>query len=235
MQGNIHAGSGKLFFTSGNTKYEVAELSDVNIDWSATKKDFKGTKQYTVASIFTDKKVGFKATTKVISPALFTAVTSGAVTVGLKAIQLDVKAASASVTVTPPSTGVFVADLGVLDNAGVPMKFNSGAPALGEYKNVAGVYTFNAGQTTGNLSISYIYSLATGSTATITNSVVSAAPTFSSIVYNDNLGVKEGFEFPAVVITKVGVSFKADDFSDQQIEVEAQADASGSIAYIYFA
>ena len=224
---------------TSNNAYKCGILQGVTLEFSGTMKELRGSKQFPEAVAKVGQKISLKASMGLFTNAMLSAVTGGTITTGSRFIQTDAKTAAASVTVTPPSSGTYVADLGVYDSAGQPMKYNSGTPAVGEYKQAAGVYTFNVGQT-GTLQVTYLYSLATGETITLTNQTTGLVTTFAVYTYQvttDAAGVarKVGYHFPACIVPKMSFSMKNEDWMSQDIEIETMADTSGNVFYNYSA
>src|SRR5581483_7910147 len=92
----------------------------------------------------------------------------------------EVHAAAASITPTPPGSGTFSKDLGVIAQAtSVPLTRVASAPTVGKYAvtEPGGVYTFNASQT-GNLLISYEYTVTSLVTIPISNPLQGFSPSF---------------------------------------------------------
>jgi hypothetical protein len=91
--------------------------------------------------------------------------------------------ASAAFTITVTNAATFLLDLGVT-LAGTPLTKVSGAPATGQYAEVAGVYTFNAAQHGAAVIITYHYtSDPAGYTITLPNLIIfDVAPIVGSII-----------------------------------------------------
>lgn len=87
------------------------------------------------------------------------------------------------ITVTPPSSGTFSMDLGVVDRtAGTVMKLVTGTPTTGQYSIASNVYTFAAANAGATINISYTYTVATGNTMTISNEFKGRAPSFMVVL-----------------------------------------------------
>lgn len=235
MNGQINFGSGRLFLHDGTNAVEVGVLKDVSVDFSSTQKELRGNRTYAIAIATSGQKISGKATSGVFSGKLIASIIGGTAAAGSKRVQSDSKTAAASVTVTPPSSGVWYKDLGVEDANGVPMKYNAVTPSIGEYKVAAGVYTFNAGQT-GTLAITYSYTLAsTGNTLAINNGI-QAAPTTYEIHLDENYGGQNfGLRLFACVVPKVSFGAKAEDFTETAVEFEAVSTATNTVGELYFA
>jgi hypothetical protein len=130
-----------------------------------------------------------------------------------------------------PSSGVWAADLGVKNAAGLPMKRVASAPASGQYTVAAGVYVFAAADVGLIVYISYQYTAAsaTANKSTVQNVVMGYAPTFRcdiSLPYN---GRKLVFTFPSCIASKLSLATKLDDFAVPEINFDAFADPSGNV------
>jgi hypothetical protein len=233
MQGTINFGSGRLFLVDGTNAREVGILKDVSVDFSSTQKELRGTRTYAIAIATSGQKISGKAASGVFSGALISSILGLTVASGqTKTYEYSV-AAAASVVVTPPSSGTFYKDLGVEDANGLPMTYNSGTPAVGEYKQSAGTYTFNVAQT-GTLKINYAYSVATGKTASIANNV-QAAPTSYQLILSEDYGSAQfGIELYSVVIPKISMGMKMEDFTETSIEFEAIATSTNTVGRLFF-
>jgi hypothetical protein len=235
MNGTINFGSGRLFLLDGTNAREVGVLKDVSVDFSSSQKELRGSRQYALAIATSGQTITGKAASGVFSGALISSILGLTTAAGSKRTISESKTHTAgSATVTPPNSGTFYKDLGVEDASGIPMTYNSGTPAVGEYKNVAGVYTFNASQVS-PVTISYAYTLAAlGYTATINNNV-QAAPTSYQLLLSEDYGSKTfGINLFNVVIPKVSMGVKAEDFTETSIEFSAISNATNSVGEIFF-
>jgi len=126
------------------------------------------------------------------------------------------------ITVVPPSSGTFSKDLGVLDaTTGLLFKRVTASPATGEYSISGAVYTFATADEAGTIVISYLYTLATGNSLTLSNAFKQLAPHFQ-VVLNGKYGTKQmtvvlnkcitdGFMLPTLLerFTVIDFSFEA--------------------------
>ena len=245
-------GAGKLIATpptdaAGNAiavppPVTVAVLQDVSVDFDFETKTLHGEKQFAVAVARGKAKIGWKAKTGDFSAAALGSLLLGAQpTTARKGAVIDfataVPASSPyTITIAPPDTGTFVADLGVTDVlTGKPLTRVATAPATGQYSLSAGVYTFAAADTGKGLLISYEYSKASDTTSqlfAITNNLMGYTPTFSALFFNEYMGKKLVMKLNANVMGKQGLPFKNDDFTMSDFDAEAFADVSGSVGYI---
>ncbi len=213
-------------------------MQDVSMDFSYTNKPLIGQLQFPVAVARGEGKVDIKCKfakmgAKVINDLMF----GGTVTAGgQKIVMANVStAAAASVTITPPASGVFYLDQGVLDHNGNEMILSTTAPAVGSYEvnNTTGAYTFNAAES-GTLQISYVYTAASGGfNVAIPNKAMGNQPVVSLWVSNNNWGSNLVFNFPNCIFTKLGIPMKNTDWDFLDMEMAAFSDATANVAYMY--
>jgi hypothetical protein len=238
-------GKAKLIDRSGATPvpYDIAVLSESSVEFGYTTKSLMGTQLFAIANARSGGKVTVKLKFASKDGPLFAALLGATTTTGTTKIDADYSvAASTSVDLSTRMTalsGTFVEDLGVRDHNGKPMKYNSGTPAVGEYKNTAAVYTFNASET-GNVLISTAYTVTTGITNTLTNPQMGATPIFeflSAQSWTDGLGNinSAGIRVYALAIGKVATTFKNEDFAAYDLEGEAMARASDGKVFADYA
>ena len=165
---------------------------------------------------------------KTINDAIF----AGTVAAGETIVSINESHTAAStITVTPPASGTFASDQGVLDGNGNPMTYtNTTTPAVGVYSvnNTTGAYTFNSGQT-GTLQISYAYTVTTGFNVPVANKPMGQSPQCKMWVANDNWTNNFALYFGAVVFTKLTLPQKNTDWTLIDSEAQAYADSSGNI------
>lgn len=246
-------GAGKLIATpttdaAGNaiavpTPVAIAVLQDVSVDFDYETKTLHGEKQFAVAVARGKAKIGWKAKTGDFSAAALGSLLLGAQpTASRKGAVIDfsvvVPATPFAVTIAPPDTGTFVADMGVINAlTGIPLTRVATAPATGQYSLVAatGVYTFAAADTGKQMLISYEHAKVVDANSqlfSIANNLMGYTPTFSALFYNEYMGKKLVMKLNANVMGKQGLPFKNDDFTMIDFDAEAFADASGSVGYI---
>lgn len=249
----ITFGAGKLIAvpttdSSGNaiavpTPVAVAVLQDVTVDIDFESKTLHGAQQFAVAVARGKGKIGWKAKTGDFDAGVLGSLLLGTQpTTARKSAVVDspfaVPASSPyTITIAPPDSGVFVADLGITNVlTGKPMTRVATAPTTGQYSlTSAGVYTFAAADTGVALLISYEYSIATSANSklfTISNVLMGYTPTFSALFYNEYMGKKLVMKLNACVMGKNGLPFKNSDFTMVDMDADAFADASGTVGYI---
>lgn len=230
LHSSISFGSGQVYATGpdGQSR-QVGFLKDVSLDLSAERKAFKGGADVTLVSVISEKKLTGKAGTATFDGAMMAQAFGATSTVGRRVpYQETTVPVAGSVSVSHAST--FAGDLGVRDESGSPLALVvSGSPKTGEYKVAAGVYTFAAEQV-GPVSIAYEATDVDGRTYTVRAGQPKAAPTFRLVLSEPSVsGVPNTITLPAVVFAKLGLSFKAEDYSEASLDFEAQADAFGDL------
>jgi hypothetical protein len=210
-------------------------LQDSEIDFKFELKQLHGQNQFAVAVGRGKGSVSGKAKMADIRAGFLETIVLGlSGTNGVLSMVYDTVGVTAtSVTVTPPSSGTFDADLGVIDSTtGRAMTRVASAPTTGQYTVTAGgAYAFAAADAAKVVYINYRYT-ATSTTArkiSITNQPMGYAPTFRADFYGPYQGkncvmtlnncISEGFKF----------SNKNDDFSVPEVGFQAFADNAGII------
>ena len=99
----------------------------------------------------------------------------------------------------------------------------------------AGLYTFAAADTTHQLGISYSYTSATiGKTVTLTNQYQGIATPYRLNCFDVTNGKPLGITLFAVYLNKMSWAFKADDWTEQDVDfIVAQDTASTSVSTLY--
>lgn len=139
------------------------------------------------------------------------------------------------ITVAPPSSGTFVADLGVRFSAtGVQLTRVASAPVAGQYAvNGSGQYTFASADTGKLVVINYEYSAATGGQVfNLSNDLMGFTPAFSMILQNVYLGKTLVMKLNQCVSGQLNLPLKSDDFAVYDFSAQAFADSAGSLGYI---
>jgi hypothetical protein len=223
------------------TPVQFGTLQDVSMDFSFEEKMLYGAYQFPLAVGRGKGKIELKAKVANISGSILSDLIFGiSSTAGIRAIvsgfATSVPASSPyTVTITPPNSGIFANDLGVINSVtGLPMKLVATAPATGQYSVSAGVYTFAAADTGLAISISYEYTATstTAKTVSLTNQLMGYAPSFSA-----RLGLTYGGKSLDVTLnkcmsSKFSLPFKNDDFAIPEFDFSAFADAGGNLGVI---
>lgn len=223
------------------TPVKLGVLQDVSLDLGVDLKSLYGAGRYPVAVGAGKSKTDIKAKYADINAAVLGSLFYGkTASAAIKGANLDVAVSVPTtpfqVTAAPPSSGTFVADLGVYDAVtGVQLTRVASAPATGQYSvnTGTGVYTFAAADTGRALLYSYEYTAAAGgSTFTLTNDLMGYTPSFSLILQQAFDGKKLVVKFNRVTSGKLGLPFKNEDFGIYDFEAMAYCDAAGNLGYV---
>jgi len=135
-----------------------------------------------------------------------------------------------TVTVTPPSSGSFVQNLGVLLSAdGTAFKRISGTPTTGQFSLSGAVYTFAAADTGKSIKLSYLYAIAGGSRMVVSNIYAGEAPSFQMILQGTDNGRNLCLILKKVLPKTFKMPTNLEAFSIPDFEFEAIANLSGGI------
>lgn len=213
-------------------------LQDVSIDISFETKTLHGQNQFPVAVGRGKGKITGKSKFAQINGTLFNSLFFGqTLASGLVAAQYDttgvlVPATPFQVTVTPPNSGSFSRNLGVIDSNGSTMTQVAATPVAGQYTvNSSGLYTFASADTGKRVFINYEYT-ATSTTArksTVQNLPMGYAPTFRADFSVPYQGKVLTLSLPNCIGGKLGLGGKNDDFNVNEFDFEAFADPSGQV------
>lgn len=145
------------------------------------------------------------------------------------------------ITPTPPSSGTFYQDLGVVNAANnEPMTLVTGTPTAGQYAVAAGVYTFSSADQVSGISviIQYAYSYttgATGQTTVILNQPIGTTPAFSMIYKTALFGATYYLELYRAVCNKWTMGHKLEDFAMPEFDFGFFDNGLGQIGRISLA
>ncbi|AEV24621.1 hypothetical protein Dsui_0201 [Azospira oryzae PS] len=223
---------------SNPTPIQIGAMQEMSLDFAGELKELYGQKQFALSVArgkvkTTGKFKGAQIHGAALNSLFFgTGVTAGT----MHAINTDgvgalIPASPYQITVTPPSSGTFVEDLGVLDSNAVPMTRVASAPATGQYSVSAGVYTFAAADTGKKVFINYrySYSLTTAKRISLNNVAMGQAPAFKAYMQTTFNGKRALVILESVVSTKLQLlSTKIDDYSVPSVDFSANADSSGT-------
>ena len=247
----INFGAGKLIAVPTNladgtaianpTPVILGTMQDIALDLSTEIKTLYGSKRYPIAVGQGKGKTEIKAKYAEIDGAILGSLFFGkAATTGIKSAVFDaastIPTTPFQVTIAPPNSGTFVADLGVIFSAtGVQLTRVASAPAVSQYSlNAAtGVYTFNTADSAKAVAISYEYTAAAGGQVwAMTNDIMGYTPSFSMLLQNTFDGKSLVVKLNRCVSGKLSLPLKSDDFSIYDFEASAFADSANSLGYI---
>lgn len=213
-------------------------LQDTELDFKFELKQLHGQNQFAVAVGRGKGSVSGKSKLADIRAGFLETLVFGASGVsGLTSMVYDTVGSAVpgtpyQVTVAPPNSGTFAADLGVIDSTtGRAMTRVAATPAAGQYTVAAGVYTFAAADTAKVMYISYRYT-ATSTTArriTINNNPMGYAPTFRADFYGPYQGKSCVLTLNSCISEGIKMTAKNDDFAVPEMGFQAFADQAGII------
>ena len=242
-------GSGNLYWSptvaaSGAvlnpTPYELATLQEVSIEMTQSLKELYGKLRAPVAVAATEMKISGKAKFARFNAGVFNMLWGGSVVTGSqKMMALDTTGlpgelltpVAGSGTVAHNGSGTYSADLGVLDTVTGLMNVQvTGTPALGQYKQANGTYTFNSSDA--NIKrIFYVYAAnnTTGDYIKIPNLPMGSNPQFGCYLYNNQWqGQQVLLELYACTSSKLTWGFKMNDFAIPEMDFSAFDPGTGS-------
>lgn len=219
------------------TPMKLMDLQEGTFDFGAEAKKLYGQNSFPVAVGIGTRNLGVKIKQARVLAKAWNALFFGqTLSAGIVGIYTDTVGAAIpgtpyAITPTPPNSGTWTADLGVLNASGVPMTRVASAPSTGQYSVAAGVYTFAAADTTLTVYINYKYTAAstTASKQTVANQPMGYAPLFACDMHVIYQGKQTYFGLPACMASKMAVAFKNDDFSIPEFEFEGMDNGSGSV------
>jgi hypothetical protein len=151
------------------------------------------------------------------------------------------EAQTAASSVTPSHTPV--TDLGVIVTGGTgPTIGTQMNPVLvtptvsGTYEFTGGTYKFLAADVTDGLTVALSYTWADsshGTTLEMTSQLMGYAPQFQAILYNNFRSSMFALQLNACILGSVSIPTKQEDFWVADFDMEAFADTSGVLGYIY--
>lgn len=249
----INFGVGKLVAVPTNladgtaianpTPVILGTMQDVSLDLSVEMKTLYGSKRYPIAVGQGKGKTEIKAKYAELDGGILGSLFFGkAATTGIKAVKFDEAATIPAtpgpytVTISPPSSGTFVKDMGVFSaTTGTQFTRVASAPATGQYSvnETTGVYTFASADQGAAIKISYEYSASSGGQIwTMTNEVMGYTPSFSLILQNAYDGKTMVCKLNRCVSGQLSVPLKSDDFAVYDFSAEAFANSAGELGYI---
>jgi hypothetical protein len=247
----INFGAGKLIAVptkladgtaiANPTPVVLGTMQDISLDLSVEIKSLYGSKRYPIAIGQGKGKTEIKAKYAEIDGGILGSLFFGKAGVaGVKAAVFDFAASIPgtpyTITIVPPGSGTFIADLGVMFSAsGVQLTRVASAPITGQYSvnTGTGVYTFAAADTLLGVKISYEYSASSGGQVwTMTNETMGYTPSFTLLLQNGYDGKNLVCKLNRCVSGKLSLPLKSDDFAIYDFEAEAFAAANGELGYI---
>lgn len=225
------------------TPIQLAVCQEIGMDESFETKKLYGQNQFPVDVGRGKGNLGVKAKFAQVNGLTVSSLYFGqTLATGLDGYVFDVVGATIpatpfTITPTVPSSGTFVASMGVRDDQGRPMTRVASSPAAGQYSvSGVGLHTFAAADTGKKVFISYAYSATVvGATKmTVLNVPMGAAPVCKLDVWFTKNGKQFSTSYPNAIATKLMWQSKLDDYMVPEIEFEAFADGAGNVMYRSF-
>ena len=219
---------------SNPTPAQFGTLQDIQVDFDFTSKPLMGQYQIAVAVARAGMKTTLKSKSATINSGIFNQSFFGQTqTVGGRTTALNESHAipTTPYEITVTNSAEFTSDLGVVYSAtGVRLTAVASSPTTGQYAVSAGVYTFAAADTGLTVLIWYAYTLSTGAQLiTITNQLMGSAPQFQTNLTNTYNGKLLSLQLNACISTKLSLPFKNEDWTINEIDIEAFTDASNTL------
>ena len=221
------------------TKFGV--LQEVTLDIEFSQKELYGGNQFPVAIGRGQGKISGSAKAAQVNGLTYANLFFGQGTpnTGLLGIYSDItgeaipSASPYTITVTPPNSGVFAADLGVLNSSSNPLTQVASAPATGQYavNEATGVYTFAAADEGTTVFINYEYSatVAGAGNQIVYSELMGYTPTFAVDLSMQYKGQQLNFHLYAATTSKLSFATKLEDFLIPEFTFSAYADTQNRV------
>jgi hypothetical protein len=226
---------------SNPTPIMFGTLQEVSVDISFDTKELYGSQgQFPIFVGRGKGKIDGKAKMGTIKGAVFGNLffgqgsSNGLISVNYDTVGSVIPATPYQVTITPPSSGVFQNDLGVINKVtGLPLVKVLTVTATNQYSvnTSTGVYTFDSVDAGNTVLINYSYT-ATSTTAqknTVINVPMGYAPTFTCELYTPYAGKSLILNLNNCIASKLSLGTKLDDFMIPEFDFSAFADDSGNV------
>jgi hypothetical protein len=220
------------------TPVQFGTLQEVSLDVNFENKTLHGQNQFPVAVGRGKGKVSGKAKFAQMNGTLLNSLFFGqTITAGIINDVYETTGTAIpvglTITVTPPSSGTFAADLGVRDANGLPMTRVASSPATGQYSVdvETGEYSFATLDEGDIVFINYQYtaSSTTARKSSIVNVPMGYAPAFRVDLLLPYAGKSMVWTLPNAISTKLTIATKLDDFMMPEFDFEGFADGSGNV------
>ena len=225
------------------TPVKIMAVQEISLDFSGDLKELYGQNQFALTSARGKVKVSGKVKGAQVSAGALNSLFFGQTMVSgtMGAVYTDltgqvIPATPFTLVAAPPSTGVWVADLGVIDANGVPMARVASAPTTGQYSVTAGSYLFAAADTGQLVFVNYTYTntSTTAQKISVKNIAMGAAPTFKAYMQTTYQNKRALVILYQATASKLNMfATKLDDFSIPEFDFSGQSDAANNVADIY--
>lgn len=217
---------------SNPTPLMFGAMQDVGVDVQYDVKPLHGSNNFPLAMARGKGKVSGKARFASFNSRMLNAFFFGqTLSTGLIAAKVATAGATIpgtpyTITPSPPSSGTWDEDLGVVDASGTPYVRVASSPTTGQYSVSAGVYTFAAADADKVVYINYVYTAAAayGNNIVVTNLPMGYMPTFKVAFHCEFQAKKALIQLPTCVSTQLSIATKQDDYTIPDFSFEAYAD-----------
>lgn len=240
--GQFVFGSGNVFITTTSataTPQQIGVLQDISVNFDFTNVPLTGQYQFPVAVGRGPGKIEGSAKMGSFSANMFNQVffgvtpVAGGTFVSLNEAHNVPASGPYTVTLVPPSSGVFLDDCGVVYTAtGVELQRVNTGPTTGQYEVTlaTGVYTFAAADTNLALQISYTYTVAaSGWSSVLANQLMGASTIFKLVLNNQYNSLNLTLELYQVTSTKLAMGFKNTNWSVPDFSFAAFTNQSNNL------
>lgn len=227
------------------TPVKFGTLSDISFEIDRDIKELYGQNAFPVALGGGKMKLAVKAKWAQIAGRIYNDIFLGqGITAGTQTAVVEDKTGSVipatpyQITPTPPNTGTYLQDLGVLDSNGVPMTRVASAPTTGQYSLSGGQYTFAAADTAKTVYISYVYTYAQAAAKALTfgNVQMGSLPIFGLDLPMPYNGKTAYLRLAQCAAKKLGFTPKQDDFAMNDLDISGYADpVTGNVGKLVLA
>jgi hypothetical protein len=238
MAHQFNFGTGNVYAlpVGGGASVPFGSVNGASIDFDGDVKMLYGSNQYPDDVAVGKRKITGKATfgridLNVANQVFFGQTVATGQTVGILA-EAGAVAAAAPYVYDAVNGATFSTDLGVRYAAtGVQLAQVPSAPAAGQYSvSASGVYTFAAADAGKAIYVDYTYTApAAGSTLSGVNQTMGLLPTFQLDLVNLSKGKSLVLTLFSCVASKFSLPFKQDDYTEQEVDFSAFANAGGQV------
>jgi hypothetical protein len=248
-QSNIQFGSGVFVFTpnAGNlalnpTPIKLKVLQEASVDFKGDLKKLFGQSQFPVATARGKIDVTGKAKVASMDQNDINQIYWGQTVVSGGQVQtVERHVPAASVTPTIGAGDAIFVDQGVINlSTGLSMLRVASAPAVGQYSftpsssiSTPASYTFNASETATGVELTFLVTVTTGSTLTLTNQLMGFAPVCQAYLGNAFRGAISAVQLNAVTLGMFSIPTKQEDFWVSDLDFTANCDAGGTLGTFY--
>jgi hypothetical protein len=224
---------------ANSTPINIGFAQGLSIDFSGSMKELTGQNQYSLDAARGPVKVSGKMSSAVLSGVAWNTVFFGDsfASGGIKWNPDEAAAvpAATAFTVTVANSATFDQDLGVkYALTGLPFTKVASAPAVGQYSQVGGVYTFAAADASAQVLVTYSSTTTTGQTLSVNNHLLGYSPKFQLDYFTSRDGKALIARYFSCQGSKITLASKLDDFLMPEMDFSVLSNPAGNVAKLYF-